>query len=250
MFILKYLVISFLKNRKVQTSVRPLMVDMHSHLIPGVDDGVSTIEESLEILKNMSKMGFQKVITTPHVMNDFYPNTTEDIRNRVKKLQIEVEAAGIDIEISAAAEYYLDEYLMQMLEEKRELLTFGDRYLLFETSFLNEPAYLREGIFQIISNGMTPVMAHPERYIFVQNRPEMLNDLRERGLLLQINTISLSGYYSNAAKKLAELLIDEKAISFLGTDCHNMKQLEMMESTVDQKYFDKALQLNLLNNSL
>jgi len=195
-------------------------------------------------------MGFQKVITTPHVMNDFYPNTTEDIRNRVKKLQIEVEAAGIDIEISAAAEYYLDEYLMQMLEEKRELLTFGDRYLLFETSFLNEPAYLREGIFQIISNGMTPVMAHPERYIFVQNRPEMLNDLRERGLLLQINTISLSGYYSNAAKKLAELLIDEKAISFLGTDCHNMKQLEMMESTVDQKYFDKALQLNLLNNSL
>ncbi|TDI69347.1 MAG: capsular biosynthesis protein [Bacteroidetes bacterium] len=242
--------ISLFQKRKVQKSVRPLMVDMHSHLIPGVDDGVGTMEESLTILRSMSKMGYQKVITTPHVMNDFYPNTTEDIRNRAKQLQVEVDAAGIDIEVSAAAEYYLDEYLMQMLEEKKELLTFGDGYLLFETSFLNEPAYLREGIFQIISNGMKPVMAHPERYIFVQNRPDMLKDLMDRGLLLQVNTISLSGYYSNAARKLAELLIDEKAISFLGTDCHNKKQLEMMGETVDQKYFDRALQLNLLNNFL
>jgi tyrosine-protein phosphatase YwqE len=195
-------------------------------------------------------MGYQKAITTPHVMSDFYPNTTEDIRTRVKRLQVEVEAAGIDMEVDAAAEYYLDEHLMQMLEEKKELLTFGDRYLLFETSFLNEPAYLREGIFQIISNGMKPVLAHPERYIYVQNRPEMLEDLRDRGLLLQINTISLSGYYSKGARKLAELLIDEKAVSFLGTDCHNKKHLEMMGEAVNQKYFHRALQLNLLNNFL
>ena len=226
------------------------MVDVHSHLIPGIDDGVSSMEESLEILRSMSKMGYQKAITTPHVMSDFYPNTTEDIRKRVKQLRVEVDAAGIDMEVDAAAEYYLDEHLMQMLEEKKELLTFGDQYLLFETSFLNEPAYLREGIFQIISNGMKPVLAHPERYIYVQNRPEMLKDLRDRGLLLQINTISLSGYYSKGARKLAELLIDEKAVSFLGTDCHSKKHLETMRETVDQKYFHRALQLNLLNNFL
>jgi len=243
-------VISLFHKQKVEKSVRPLMVDVHSHLIPGIDDGVSSMEESLEILRSMSKMGYQKAITTPHVMSDFYPNTTEDIRTRVKRLQVEVDAAGIDMEVDAAAEYYLDEHLMQMLEEKKELLTFGDRYLLFETSFLNEPAYLREGIFQIISNGMKPVLAHPERYIYVQNRPDMLEDLRDRGLLLQINTISLSGYYSKGARKLAELLIDEKAVSFLGTDCHNKKHLEMMGETVDQKYFNRALQLNLLNNFL
>ena len=97
---------------------------------------------------------------------------------------------------------------------------------------------------------MKPVMAHPERYVFVQNRPEMLEDLLDRGLLLQINTISLTGYYSKAAKKLAEHLIDLKLVSFLGTDCHNKKHLEMMGETVDQKYFDKALQLDLLNNYL
>ncbi|GJM28623.1 MAG: capsular polysaccharide biosynthesis protein [Cyclobacteriaceae bacterium] len=226
------------------------MVDVHSHLIPGIDDGSSSMEESLELIQTMSELGYQKIITTPHVMNDFYPNTTEDIRARLERLKVHVEAAGIDMEIEAAAEYYLDEHMMQMLDDKKELLTFGDNYLLFETSFLNEPAYLREGIFQIISNGMKPVMAHPERYVFVQNRPEILEDLMDRGLLLQINTISLSGYYSKGAKKLAEFLIDQKAISFLGTDCHNKKHLEMMSETVDQKYFDKALQLDLLNNFL
>ena len=226
------------------------MVDIHSHLIPEVDDGSSSMEESLDLIRNMSELGYQKIITTPHVMNDFYPNTTEDIRSRLKRLKAHVDAAGIDMEVEAAAEYYLDEHMMKMLEDKSELLTFGDNYLLFETSFLNEPAYLREGIFQIISNGMKPVMAHPERYVFVQNRPEMLEDLVDRGLLLQLNTISLSGYYSKGAKKLAELLIDEKLISFLGTDCHNKRHLEMMRETVDQKYFDKALQLDLLNNFL
>ena len=237
-------------QKKKERSVRPLMVDVHSHLIPEVDDGVSTIEESLDILRSMSNMGYQKAITTPHVMNDFYPNTAEDIRRRAKQLQNEVDAAGIDMEINAAAEYYMDEHFMQMLEDKEELLTFGDKYLLFETSFLNEPAYLREGIFQIISSGMKPVLAHPERYVFIQNRPEILEDLMARGLLLQVNTISLSGYYSKGAKKLAELLIDEKTVSFLGSDCHNKKQLEAIEETVDQRYFEKALQLNLLNNFL
>ena len=227
-----------------------MLVDVHSHLIPGIDDGSSSMEESLELIQTMSDLGYQKIITTPHVMNDFYPNTTEDIRNRVERLRTHVEAAGIDMEIDAAAEYYLDEHMMQMLEDKKELLTFGDNYLLFETSFLNEPAYLREGIFQIIANGMKPVMAHPERYVFVQNRPEMLEDLLDRGLLLQINTISLSGYYSKGAKKLAEFLIDQKVVSFLGTDCHNRKHLEMMCETVDLKYFDKALDLELQNNFL
>jgi tyrosine-protein phosphatase YwqE len=243
-------VISLFHKRKQKRTVRPLLVDVHSHLIPGIDDGSSSMEESLELIGIMSEMGYQKIITTPHVMNDFYPNTAEDIRNQAQRLRTHVEAAGIDMEIAAAAEYYLDEHFMQMLQEKEDMLTFGENYLLFETSFLNQPAYLQEGIFQIISNGMRPVMAHPERYLFVQNSPEMLWDLMDRGLLLQINTISLSGYYSKAAKKVAELLIDEKAVSFLGTDCHHKKHLDMMGLTVDQRYFDKALGLDLLNNFL
>ncbi len=226
------------------------MVDVHSHLIPGVDDGVQSVEESLEILQMMSNLGYQKVITTPHVMHDFYPNTTEGIRSRVKVLQEKVDLVGIDLEVEAAAEYYLDEHFIQMLDDDQPLLTFGDNYLLFETSFLNEPAYLREGIFKIISKGLKPVLAHPERYVFAQNKPELLEELIERGVLLQLNTISLSGYYSKEARKLAEMLIDEKVISFLGTDCHNIKHLRAITETLDSKYFAKAMELPLLNNFL
>ncbi len=226
------------------------MVDLHSHLIPGVDDGVNNIEESLEILQQMSSIGFQKAITTPHIMHDFYPNTPEDIQTRLKVLQKKVDAVGIDMEIEAAAEYYLDEHFMHMLEEQKPLLTFGDQYLLFETSFLNEPAYLRECIFQILSSGHKPVLAHPERYVYVQNRPEILEDLMERGVLLQINTLSLSGHYSKEAKKLAELLIDEEMVSFVGSDCHHIKHLKALQEAVTSKHFAKVLDQPLLNNLL
>ena len=242
--------LSLFKKKDTQKSVRPLMVDVHSHLIPGIDDGVKTMEESLDILAKMSAMGYQKVITTPHVMHDFYPNTGEHILEQVEILQRRVDAVGIDMEVEAAAEYYLDEHFVQMLDERASLLTFGDNYLLFETSFLNEPAYLRESIFKIISNGMKPVLAHPERYVFLQNKPEKIEDLLERGVLLQLNTISLTGYYSKEARKLAETLIDEKTVSFLGTDCHNHKHLKAMSETIDSKYFDKAMRLPLLNNFL
>lgn len=227
-----------------------MMVDVHSHLIPGVDDGVKSMMESLDILQQMSEMGYQKVITTPHVMHDFYPNTPEDILNRVQLLQKRVDAVGIDLEVAAAAEYYMDEHFIQMLEQKSKFLTFGDNYLLFETSFLNEPAYLREGIFKIISNGFKPVLAHPERYVFLQDRPEIIEDLIERGVLMQVNTISLSGYYSKEAKKLAEMLIDEKVVSFLGTDCHHAKHLKAMTETIESRYFARAMRLPLLNNFL
>ncbi len=227
-----------------------MMVDVHSHLIPGIDDGVKTITDSLDILQQMSDLGYQKVITTPHVMHDFYPNTSQDILKRVQVLQQRVDAVGIDLEVEAAAEYYLDEHFIQFLDQKSDLLTFGDNYVLFETSFLNEPAYMRQGIFKIISNGMKPVLAHPERYLFLQNNPEIIEDLVERGVLLQVNTISLSGYYSKEARKLAEYLIDKQMVSFLGTDCHNAKHLKAMVETIETRYFAKAMRLPLLNNFL
>ncbi|MDH3709426.1 MAG: capsular biosynthesis protein [Cyclobacteriaceae bacterium] len=242
--------LSLFKKKTFDKSVRPMMVDVHSHLIPGIDDGAKTMTDSLDILQQMSDLGYQKVITTPHVMHDFYPNTSQDILKRVQVLQQRVDAVGIDLEVEAAAEYYLDEHFIKLLDQKSDLLTFGDNYLLFETSFLNEPAYMRQGIFKIISNGMKPVLAHPERYLFLQNNPEIIEDLVQRGLLLQVNTISLSGYYSKEARKLAENLIDKKMVSFLGTDCHNAKHLKAMVETIETRYFAKAMRLPLLNNFL
>jgi len=223
---------------------------MHSHLIPDVDDGVDTTEEAMEILIRLSELGYQKAITTPHVMGDYYPNNANTILPKLQELKQLINEEDIDIEIEAAAEYYLDEHFMQLLETPDELLTFGDNKILIETSFINEPAFLREGIFQIISAGLKPVLAHPERYVFIQNDPEIAEDLVERGVHLQLNLLSLIGYYSKAARKVAEKLIDRKLISLVGTDCHNIMHLRAMAEVLNGKYYKKLMQLDLMNNTL
>ena len=182
--------------------------------------------------------------------HDFYNNTPEIIAEKLSFLRSEIEKEGIDIEVEAAAEYYMDEHFLSLIENESELLTFGDKYLLFETGFMNEPINLKEILFALKSKGYNPVMAHPERYGYIAQKFGMVEDLINRGVLMQLNINSLSGYYSKEIKKTAEKLIDNGFVHFLGSDCHNLKHLEVLEATIDKKYFDKALHLNLLNHSL
>ena len=227
-----------------------LTKDVHSHLLPGIDDGVATLQESLDILARFEQMGYQKVITTPHILTDFYKNTSESIKEALKTLKYELEKTDITIEIEAAAEYYLDEHFMKLVDDRQELLTFGKNYVLFETGFMNEPLNLNDLVFKLKSNGYNPVLAHPERYSFFGRNFEMVEDLIDRGVLMQLNINSLSGYYSKDVQKMAEKLIDNNFIHFLGSDCHNMKHLEVMELSRNKRYFRKALELNLLNATL
>lgn len=230
--------------------VKSTLVDIHSHLLPGIDDGVNDIDESMDVIKAFVAMGYRKLITTPHIMSDFYANTPDIIRSKLLEVQKRIKEEGIDIEIEAAAEYYLDEYFVNLLEEQNELLTFSDNYLLFETGFMNEPAQLKEVVFVLKSNGYQPVMAHPERYLYLHNNFELIEDLVQRGVLLQINAISLVGYYSKPVKKLAEKLIDKEMISFVGSDCHNFHYANALRDAMKTKHYNKALDLDLLNYRL
>lgn len=225
-------------------------VDIHSHLLPGIDDGVNDLDESMDVIKAFVAMGYRKLITTPHIMSDFYANTPDIIQSILLEVRKRIKEEGIDIEIEAAAEYYLDEYFVNLLEEQNELLTFGDNYLLFETGFMNEPAQLKEVVFVLKSNGYQPVMAHPERYLYLHNNFELIEDLVQRGVLLQINAISLVGYYSKPVKKLAEKLIDKEMISFVGSDCHNFHYATALRDAMKTKHYHKALDLDLLNYRL
>ncbi len=247
--------IQFLKNIFGESAPREesfsaLGVDMHSHILPGIDDGSENMERSLELVQVMQSLGYRKLIMTPHIMSDFYKNTPEIIREKLALLKQAVAEAGIEMELDCAAEYYLDEGLLHKLEHGEELLTFGDNYLLFETSFLNEPLNLREAIFNMRSRGYKPVLAHPERYTYFYGKYDALVALRENGVLFQPNLNSLTGYYSPGAKEYAERLIDGGLVDFLGSDAHGLKHTNSLQKVFNSKYLSKALALPIRNSQL
>ncbi|TRX48194.1 capsular biosynthesis protein [Fulvivirga sp. M361] len=230
---------------------RTYITDIHSHLLPGLDDGVKSMEESLEILTYFIELGTSRLYTTPHIMNDLYPNKEAHILSVANNLRKEITSKGLAIEVNVAAEYYLDEILLDRMDnDDNQLLTFGDNYLLFETSFFNLPFYLNEFIFKAKSQGYQPVLAHPERYAYIQDSYTLVEDIVQRGVLLQINTISLAGFYSKPVKKLAERLVNDGMVHFLGSDCHNINQFNALNEALKSKCYQKALDLPLKNYSL
>ena len=236
-------------------SLAALMADMHSHLLPGLDDGAETLEHSLDLLRALRDLGFRKLIMTPHIMGDFYKNTPAGIRAALQQLRDAISGTELsDMRLDCAAEYYLDEFLGQKLADGTEMLTFGGnkRYLLFETSYMNEPLNLFEVIFEMQAQGYTPVLAHPERYTYLYGRFAEIEKLRrDHGVLLQLNLNSLAGYYSPAAKKVAEQMIDGRLVDLVGTDTHHLRHTDtLLQRTLLQPYMHKLLELPLLNSTL
>jgi tyrosine-protein phosphatase YwqE len=242
----------FRKKIKPYGNVLPITVDMHSHLLPSIDDGCKSFDESIELIKKLIGLGYKKLICTPHIMGDFYRNTPKIILGKLDQLTDIVQQLGLDIELGAAAEYYLDESFMKRINKEEDLLCFGkEKYLLFETSYMNASPHLETVIFMLQSLGYTPVLAHPERYVYLfENYNEKLHQLHNKGVLFQVNINSLSGYYSRPAKKIAEYLIDEDLVSFLGTDIHGQRHFQSLLKSRDTKYYKKALSQELLNNKL
>jgi len=227
-----------------------LKVDMHSHLIPGIDDGSKSMEESIALIQRLYDFGLRKIITTPHIMSEYYKNTPEIIKMGLEDLRESVKNEGIDIEIEAAAEYYLDEIFLEKIKDGEEVLTFGENYILVETGFINKPQMLLETLFQLEMSGYKPVFAHPERYQYLINDKKFLEDLVDRSLLFQINMLSFTGFYSKPVKDFAEMLLERNLIRFLGTDCHNPRYLDGLEQLSASKVFDKIKQMDLINPSL
>lgn len=245
--IISFFVISFFK-KTVSAPKDILLADMHSHLLAGLDDGVKLNEEAVHIILKFQELGYQKLITTPHIMSDYYRNEPEQIKNALNQLSVILLEKGIDIKVEAAAEYYLDEELIKKLNNQETLLTMGDNYLLFETNFFTEPYQLNEFIFTAITRGYKLILAHPERYQYMSL--EKAEELRDRGVHLQLNIPSLVGAYGKPVMKMAEKLVDKGWVDFVGSDCHNIIHIETLAEAYQNKYFIKALELPLLNNSL
>lgn len=240
----------FTKKTTLSTPVdlSVLGTDVHSHFIPGIDDGAKTMEDSVQMLRAMHELGYRKVITTPHVMSDFYRNTSEIIFSGLEDVRAALKREGIPLEVDAAAEYYLDFDFERKLKEEA-LLTFGKKYLLFEVSYMNPPDNLERMVFEMQTRGYKPVLAHPERYNYWHGNFEKYEQIKDRGVLLQLNVNSLTGYYSPSTKKISEMLIDKGMIDLLGTDCHHIGHLELLKKCRYEKHLHKLIASGKLLNS-
>jgi len=231
------------------TDLSSIGTDIHSHLIPGIDDGVKDMEESLRMIRGFAELGYRRLVTTPHIMNDYFRNTPEIILDGLAKVRAAVAAAKINMTIDAAAEYYVDEdFLTKMIEGK--LLTIGSKYVLIEISYVNPPENLKNVVFEMTIRGFAPILAHPERYPFWYEKFDEFHSLKDAGVKFQLNINSLVGYYGMAAKKVAERMIDENMIEFVGSDLHGDRHLEALRKVIHEKKLRKLLANGVLNSTL
>lgn len=246
-------------KKKAQATVPPvggdwsfLGTDMHSHFIPGIDDGAQTMEDSLELLRQMSAGGFSKVVTTPHISADYFPrNTRDNILEGLEKLDAAARQEHIPLVIEAAAEYMIDERFLAQLRRREPLLYFGDRYVLVEMGFVQASPLLQPALFELQAMGYRPVLAHPERYNYYHAQPlEPLIQLKESGCYLQLNTIALSGYYGENVNIIANKLLNEGLYSFLGSDIHHRRHQKALNTILRSEYLPRLMQAPLLNNTI
>jgi protein-tyrosine phosphatase len=229
--------------------VNPVTTELHSHLIPGIDDGVKHIDESIHVLKELAALGYKKVITTPHIMGDFYRNSPENILPKLEELRAALKEHHVDIELHAAAEYMVDDALQEKIDSG-SLLTFGNRHVLIELPFSEPSPNFKEILFSLQINGYKPVLAHPERYPYYAANPAKYEELVAAEVLLQVNIYSLVGYYSPQARKAAEYMIKHKLVSLVGSDTHGIRHIPVLKEALRSYNYEQVCRLPLLNNSL
>jgi tyrosine-protein phosphatase YwqE len=220
----------FSKKKSSPADLSWLQADMHSHLLPGIDDGSPDMSTSLQLIRGLKGLGYKKIITTPHVLWEIYPNTRETIVNKQQEVQKEIEAAGIDIEFKAAAEYFIDDHFADQLKNKVPLLTISANMVLVEFSMVNMPMDLQEVLFEMQLQNYQPILAHPERYSFLLRKKEVFDELKNAGCLFQLNLLSLSGHYGEGIQQLAESLLKKGYYDYAGTDLHHHRHLSLLQS--------------------
>ena len=223
-------------------------VDIHSHLLPGIDDGAKSIDDSIALISKMYSYGIKNFITTPHVLGDVYPNSSEIILQKLEEVRIALREQGYtDINISAAAEYMMDEQFSERLG-KNDILTLKDNMILVEMSYFNAPINVYEILFEIQLKGYKPILAHPERYNFYHNDFQSYYKLKKAGCLFQLNLLSLTEQYGTSVKKTAEKLLKENLYDFVGTDTHHKNHLRLLEK-IGTKKIKKNIEELVQNNT-
>jgi protein-tyrosine phosphatase len=241
----------FKKNTKVTPDLSFIGVDMHSHLLPGLDDGLKDLDTTVAFVQELYQLGYRKLICTPHIISDLYPNSPETILPKLELVREAVKTQGIPVTIEAGAEYMVDPEMETSVKRGDKLLTFGKNLILIEMSYIAASPNIEQAIFALRLKGLQPIIAHPERYNFYHGDFAQYDRLVELGCLLQVNLLSLLGYYGKPIKMVAEKLFAKKMVSLVGTDMHHENHLNALKELASRKEFYKLLEgADLKNNSI
>ena len=222
---------------------------MHSHLLPGIDDGSPDLETSLYLIKGMMDLGYTKLITTPHIMWDMYKNTHEIILEKLGLLRNAVKTAGLNVEINAAAEYFLDENTENLLKNNIPLLPISGKMVLVEFSMAYPTHSLKDMLFEMQMQNYMPVIAHPERYLYLEKNKSLYDELKDLGCLFQLNLLSIGGYYGKSAQQLGEYLIKKGYYDLVGTDLHGQRHLNALQDGMYMPALLKLMETGKIKNA-
>ena len=238
------------KSARTANGYFPFTTDIHSHILPGIDDGSPDIETSLALIEGLQKLGITESTATPHIIGDLYRNNKETIDNALKELQDALAERNIDFKVKAAAEYMLDDYFLELLQQKTPLLTLKDDLVLTEFSYSERPMHAERMVFSMITEGYRPILAHPERYAYYHNDLKQYDYLRDLGFLLQVNVLSLTGYYGKPAAKAAAYLIKNGLVSFTGTDLHHERHMQALHHPENRIIFEDVFAGKMMNEEM
>lgn len=231
----------FQKKRKEALKL-PFTTDIHCHLVPGVDDGSPDARTSAELVERMQRWGLKRIIASPHVTQYTFENTPDILDPALEELNEELRRRGNAMEVERSAEYRIDEFFLSQMEKKM-LTPLPNSYLLIENSFMQEPWNLDQLIFDLQVRGFRPILAHPERYTYYYGKPARYKELHDAGLAFQINLLSLAGHYGKAEKKMAEKLLEDGLVDFIGTDLHNSRHADTIDEYLLSKDAEKHFKL-------
>lgn len=238
----------FKKKQYLRDLIPTNYVDIHSHVLPGIDDGAKTIEDSQFLLENMIQFGFSKIITSPHTIENIWDNTPETISKALQHTQENLKNLTEKVNLKAASEYILDDYFLSLIKENK-VLTLKDNFVLVEMSYINPPIQLFDIIFEMQVAGYIPVLAHPERYMFYHNNFSQYKKLKKAGCYFQMNLLSATGYYGKEVAKIANELLKKNKIDFVGSDFHHSHHINSFSNPIIFKEVDqikKAAENNCL----
>jgi tyrosine-protein phosphatase YwqE len=227
--------IAFFKSKPTLKDLIPdNYVDIHSHLLPGIDDGAKTFEDTLELSTGLLNIGFSQFITTPHIYQNVWDNTKEQIEEVEMTTKLDLQKNGISIPFQAAAEYLLNDHFIKLCQAG-EILPLKDKYVLVEISYTNPPIQLYSIIFDLRVAGYTPVLAHPERYVYYHYDFDEYLKLKKAGCYFQLNLLAVTGYYGEGITKIAEKLLQKGMYDFVGSDVHHANHIAGFNEKIKMK---------------